>query len=99
MAIDGSWKIIMKTPIGDQELKADFVASGASLTGTLSSAMLGSAEIEDGRTEGDKAWWTLNVSQPMKMTLKFEADVTGDAVAGTADVGMFGKSAFTGNKV
>lgn len=99
MSVDGTWKIVMKTPMGDQEATAQVATSGSILTGTVSSGMLGSAPIEDGRIEGDKAWWTVNISQPMQLTLKLEATFSGDAVDGEVELGMFGKSSFTGRRV
>jgi hypothetical protein len=99
MAIDGTWKIVSKTPMGDQEATAVVSVADDVLTGTVSSDLFGSTEIQDGRVEGDKAFWTLNISSPLQLTLKHEAIFTGDAVVGEVDLGLFGKAAFTGQKV
>lgn len=97
MPIDGTWKIVAKTPMGDQESTADVETSGGVLTGTVSS-MFGEVPIEDGKIDGDKATWTLHVTSPFQLTLKHEAVFSGDTVSGEVDTGMFGKSSFTGVK-
>lgn len=97
MSIDGTWKIIAKTPMGDQESTAVVATSGGVLTGTVSS-MFGAVPIEDGKIDGDKATWTLNVTSPFQLSLKHEATFSGDTVSGEVDTGMFGKSSFTGVK-
>lgn len=97
MSIDGTWKIIAKTPMGDQESTAVVATSGEALTGTVSS-MFGSAPIEDGKIVGDTATWTLNLTAPLQLSLKHRATFSGDTVTGEIDMGMFGKSSFTGVK-
>lgn len=98
MAIDGKWKIVTKTPMGPQEATADVQVSGGVLTGEVSSA-LGDSKIEDGRVEGDKASWTVNVTSPMALSLKYEGTFSGDTVSGDVELGMFGKSTFAGQRV
>jgi hypothetical protein len=85
--------------MGDQVATAAVTTSGSDLSGTVSSGMFGSAPIEDGRIDGDKACWTLNISSPMQLTLKHEAVFAGDTVTGEVDLGMFGKSSFSGSRV
>lgn len=98
MAIDGKWKIVTKTPMGPQEATADVLVTGGVLTGDVSSA-LGDAKIEDGRVEGDQARWTVNVTSPMALTLKYKGIFSGDTVSGDVELGMFGKSTFSGQRV
>jgi hypothetical protein len=99
MPQDGTWKIVTKTPMGDLEATAVVAVDGDVLTGTVSSDLFGSVPIEDGRVEGDKAWWTLNISSPLQLTLKHAATFTADAVSGEVDLGLFGKATFSGRQV
>ena len=98
MAIDGKWKVITNTPMGAQEGTADLQTSGGSLTGTVTS-MFGDVAIEDGKVDGDEASWTLNITSPMAMSLKHKATFSGDTVKGEVELGMFGKSTFTGTRL
>jgi hypothetical protein len=98
MSIDGEWKIVVDSPMGAQEATATIAAAGDVLTGTAQSS-LGAAELENGRIDGDRASWTMRISSPFPMELKYAAVFSGDTVSGTVDIGMFGKSPFKGRKV
>ena len=98
MAIDGQWKISMESPMGRQEATATLVTSGDTLTGTAVSGF-GGAELENGTAGGDRATWTINMTAPFPMSLKYEATFSGDTVSGTVDAGMFGSMPFTGTRV
>ena len=98
MAVDGQWKIIVDSPMGPQEATATLVTSGIVLSGTAVSGF-GGAELEDGRIDGDKATWTITMTVPFPMTLKYEAVFAGDTVSGQVDTGMFGKAPFKGERI
>jgi len=46
-------------------------------------------EFLDAVAEGNKLTWTQVVTTPMKLTLKFDVDVDGDAMTGTSKAGSF----------
>ena len=98
MAIDGQWKIIVDSPMGPQEATATLAVQDGVLTGEAISPF-GPAHIEDGAVEGDRATWTINMTAPFPMALKYEALFSGDQVAGSVDTGMFGKVPFKGSKL
>ena len=98
MAFDGTWNIVMKTPIGDQQSTLTLAANGPTLTGSMSSGAMGTTALRDGTVDGDKAAWKADITQPMAMTLEFSATVAGDTISGNAKLGMFGNAAFTGAK-
>lgn len=95
--IDGSWTTVTQTPMGDQVAELTLQTSGDSLTGTRIDAM-GTMEIENGKVEGNRATWTMNLTMPFQMEL--EADVTfdGDTLSGTIRAGSFGTSPVTGTR-
>jgi len=97
MAVDGQWKIIVDSPMGAQEATATLATEGSVLTGTAVSSF-GSATLEDGLIEGDRASWTIHMTAPFPMVLKYEATFAGDSVSGQVDVGMFGKVPFRGSR-
>ena len=98
MAIDGTWNIVMKTPIGDQQATLALSANGQSVQGTMSSGSMGATTLRDGTTDGKTASWKADISQPMSMTLEFTADIEGDTISGNAKLGMFGNAPFTGTR-
>jgi hypothetical protein len=97
MSADGNWKITINTPMGAQEVNASITTSGDTFTGTTSGRM-GDQKIE-GKVNGDTLTWSTNISQPMPMTLEFQATVNGDNMSGTVQLGAFGSAPLSGVRV
>jgi carbon-monoxide dehydrogenase large subunit len=70
---------------------------GGVLTGKLD-APEGAQEFA-GTVEGNRLKWEMKVTQPMPITLKYDLTVDGDALSGTAKLGMFGKAKVTGERI
>ncbi|MCX7864387.1 MAG: molybdopterin-dependent oxidoreductase, partial [Novosphingobium sp.] len=94
--IDGAWNMVMKTPMGDQEMVGHFATDGNTVTGKLTSAM--GEQAFSGTLEGNRVRFNLEVEQPMKLTLKYDLTFEGDAVSGKAKMGMFGSAKVTGKR-
>jgi len=97
MSADGNWKITINTPMGAQEVTASIVTAGDTFTGKTSGRM-GDAEIS-GKVAGDTLTWSSAITNPMPMTLEFEATVNGDAMTGNVKLGAFGNAALSGVRV
>ena len=82
MAVDGAYDCVAKTPMGDQKGVFTVVSSGDRFNGTFA-GMMGSLDVIDGKVEGDKLTWKMEMTMPMPMTLECEAEVAGDAITGT----------------
>jgi hypothetical protein len=95
--VDGSWDTVTKSPMGDQKATLTVTSSGDSFTGNYSGAM-GTTEIKDGKVDGDKLTWSLDISVPMPMTLTCEATVDGDTINGTVTAGAFGSFPMSGTR-
>lgn len=67
------------------------------LTGYLTAAE-GRQDIT-GKVEGDRLKFEVQVEQPMKITLKYDLQVDGDAIFGKVKMGMFGSSKLTGERI
>jgi hypothetical protein len=94
MSADGNWKITINTPMGAQEVSASITTSGDTFTGKTSGRM-GDSEIS-GKVNGDTLTWSAAITQPMPMTLEFEATVSGDSMSGNVKLGAFGNAPLTG---
>ncbi len=94
MSADGNWKITINTPMGAQTVDANITTSGDTFTGTTSGQM-GTQTVE-GKVNGDTLTWSTQISQPMPMTLEFEATVSGDTMNGNVKLGAFGSAPLTG---
>lgn len=98
MSVSGTYDLVIKTPMGDQKAKFTVNATGDSFTGNISSDMMGSMDIEDGKVAGDTLTWQMAMKVPMPMDLDCEARVDGDAISGTVKAGMFGSMDMSGTR-
>ena len=95
MSVDGNWTIAMETPLGTRHASLALATAGGSLSGTMSGEA-GTTAIANGRVSGGDIAFTVDITQPMTMTLEFSAKVAGDAMTGSVKLGMFGTAPLTG---
>lgn len=96
MAVDGTYTITIKTPMGDLNATLKLNTDGGTLTGTLESAMTGVTEITDGKVNGNELTWTQNAKTPVgPLTLNITASVEADRISGQAG-SPFGPAPFEG---
>ena len=98
MSVAGTYDVTIKTPMGDQKGKLTINPAGDGFTGSVTSDMMGSMDIAEGKLSGDTATWTMDMKVPMPMTLECEATVAGDAISGSIKAGMFGSMAMSGTR-
>ncbi len=96
MAVDGTWKLTVNTPMGAQESTLVITSSGGTLTGTQSAGSGEGKPIDEGTVNGNNISWKSSISRPMAMTLAFSGVVNGDSLTGSVKLGMFGSQQFTG---
>ena len=97
MAVDGKYNITINSPMGAQKATLELKADGATLTGTQAAAQ-GSMAIANGKVDGNNVSWSVNITQPMPITLEFSGTVDGDKISGNAKAGAFGSFPFSGNR-
>lgn len=95
MAVNGSWNITIKTPMGEQKGKLTLEQNGAALSGTMASPM-GAVPIENGAVDGDSVTWHAKVTSPMPLTLEFSGKIDGGNIGGSVKLGAFGSSTWSG---
>jgi hypothetical protein len=98
MSVAGTYDVVIKTPMGDQKGKLTVNPAGDVFTGSITSDMMGSMDVEDGKVSGDTITWKMDMKVPMPMTLDCEATVDGDAITGEVRAGAFGSMAMTGTR-
>ncbi|GFE87655.1 xanthine dehydrogenase [Steroidobacter agaridevorans] len=94
--VDGSWKMVLATPMGPQPMTGHFETQGGVLKGTLASDQ-GSQDFE-GTVTGNLLKWEMKVTKPMPLTLKYELLIDGDTLFGKAKLGIFGTAKVTGQR-
>ena len=95
--VDGTWDTVTHSPMGDQKATLTVNSTGDSFTGTYAGAM-GTTDV-NGKVDGDKLSWAVDITVPMPMTLTIEATVDGDAINGTVTAGAFGSFPMEGTRV
>ena len=97
MSVAGTYDVVTKTPMGDQQGKFTVNVDGDSFTGAVTGPM-GAMDVNEGKVDGNKLTWKMDMKVPMPMTLDCEATVDGDALTGTVKAGAFGSMALTGKR-
>ncbi len=98
MAVDGTYNITLKTPMGDRPAKLTLAAAGAGLTGTFGGEQ-GSTDLQEGSVSGDDVkFFTMFTGAMGEMKLDFSGKVDGDKIGGTVQFGAFGSGAWEGTR-
>jgi len=98
MSVDGVWDAVVESPMGAQKSTFTLKAQDGKVTGNSAQPAGGLSPVLNGKIDGGKVSWSVDVTTPMKMTVDFEGTVAGDKIAGFARPGMFGKFPFTATK-
>ena len=99
MGIDGTYKITANTPIGKMDSTLTLKTDGDSLSGSNSSAMMGTVEFSGGKVDGNSFTFEMSLNTPMgKMDMTNNGTVDGDNISGEVKTSM-GNSAYTGVRV
>jgi hypothetical protein len=97
MSVDGTWNVVVKSPMGDQPSTLTLKADGGTLTGTAS-AQGNTNPIANGKVDGDAVSWSNSITTPFPMTLEFSGKVEGDSLSGSVKAGSFGSFPFSGKR-
>lgn len=97
MSADGTWTIIVKSPMGEQKSTLNLITNGDALSGDAIGPG-GAATVTDGKVSGNEVSWKLAVTSPMPMTLEFIGTIAGDTLNGKVKAGNFGSFDFSGSR-
>lgn len=95
--VDGDWDCITKSPLGEQTSVFTVKSDGSSFTGQ-NVGQMGSLDVIDGKVDGNKLTWKMEMKVPMPMTLDCSATVEGDTLNATVGAGAFGSFPMTGKR-
>jgi hypothetical protein len=97
MTTDGTWNLVMATPMGERQSSLSVKTAGDALVGSQS-ADGNSTQIFDGTVNGNDISWKVSITDPMPMTLEFSGVINGDEISGSVTLGPFGTSSFSGRR-
>ncbi len=83
----GTWDVTLDTPIGKMAVVFEIAESDGVITGVARSDAE-SVDFQDAHADGDRLTWSQAVTTPMRLTLKFDVVVEGDAMTGTSKAGI-----------
>jgi hypothetical protein len=93
----GTWDVTIDTLIGKMEVVFDITQQDGVISGVARSDAE-TVDFLDAVADGNRLTWTQLVTTPMRLTLKFEVTVEGDAMTGTSKAGMFPASKVYGSR-
>ncbi|WP_139999776.1 DJ-1/PfpI family protein [Paenibacillus paridis] len=94
---DGNWDTTIATPVGKLEVKLSISTREGIIKGT---AIQGDEAVDwiNPVLENNKLAWSLRITKPMRLNLKFEVTVEGDHMSGIAKAGILPASKLVGNR-
>jgi hypothetical protein len=92
---DGTWNIVIATPIGRQEVSLVLTSDGAAVTGTATTSAE-TVTVNDGHFEDGVLKCSVDLKKPFPMTVVYVLTLDGDDVTGTAKAGPFPASKVIG---
>lgn len=96
-ALNGNWDIVMTTPMGPQAMELTVTIEDGEASGSVGSPE-GTQAIEAAHADGNRLRFDLRVAKPIKITLSFDLEVTGDSIAGKCKMGLFGSAKVEGKR-
>jgi hypothetical protein len=96
-SVDGEYDCVTKSPLGEQTSVFTVKSDGNSFTGQ-NAGQMGTLDVIDGKVDGNKLTWKMEMKVPMPMTLDCSATIEGDQFNGTVGAGAFGSFPMTGKR-
>ena len=98
MSADGTWKLVMKTPLGERKATLALKAADAALSGKMTNEEGNSTDIFEGTVAGNGLTFKAAIKSPMPLTLEFKGSVDGDKISGTVGASGVGSWPFSGTR-
>lgn len=96
--IEGEWETTIATPIGKLDVLFSFTHKEGRLTGTATQGEE-TVPLERLTFAGNEGTWFMNVTKPMRLSLKFRVVIDNDQLSGEAKAGLLPASRLTGRRI
>jgi hypothetical protein len=97
MSVEGTWDLVIATPIGKQEAALELSIEEGYLRG-IAKGQKEDVELTALKLVGVRLTWAQSITKPMRLNLVFDVTVDGDAMSGTAKAGRLPASRVTGRR-
>jgi hypothetical protein len=99
MSVDGTWQLVISTPIGKQHAALELSTKDGRLRGIARDQKHGEeVELTELVLDGDRLTWRQSITKPMRLRLTFDVTVHGDDMTGTSKAGRLPSSSVTGHR-
>ncbi|MEC0209099.1 DJ-1/PfpI family protein [Paenibacillus ehimensis] len=95
---DGDWDTTIATPVGKLQVRLSISTRDGMIRGTATQGDE-TAEFINPLLQDDKLTWSLQISKPMRLNLRFEVATEGNQMTGFAKAGVLPGSKLTGMRV
>ena len=100
MSIEGTWDLVVETPIGKQRATLELSTKDGSWQGVARDQKNGDVStLTDVVLTGDQLSWAQSITKPMRLNLTFTVTIDGDEMTGRAKAGRLPSSRVTGHRV
>jgi hypothetical protein len=97
MTVEGTWDLVIATPIGRIRPVVDLRYTGEQLTG-IAHGLGEQVPLRNVVVEGNQVSWTQSVTKPLRLNLAFTVTIDGDELSGTSKAGRLPTSKVTGQR-
>jgi hypothetical protein len=98
VSVDGTWQMVVDSPMGKQQVQLDLKTEGDQLTGTVTNKSNNmTTDVVDGKVDGDNLTWKAKMAK-FNVTLTFNTTVSDDTMTGKVKAGMFGSFNVNGTR-
>ena len=97
MNANGSWKVTLSTKLGAQDIQLHISTDGNHLDCLIESPM-GNMDVQ-GTVSGNSLSRDMKISKPIPMKARYEIEIDGDTMSGTAKLGFLGKAKLSGVRI
>ncbi|HEX6345224.1 hypothetical protein [Umezawaea sp.] len=99
MSVDGTWDLVVETPIGRQRATLELSTRDGVLRGVARDPERGEEVVlGDLVVDGDRLTWTQSITRPLRLNLAFDVTVGGDGMTGYSKAGRLPRSRVTGRR-
>ena len=98
MSADGTWKLVMKTPLGERKATLALKEDGGALSGKMTNEEGNATDIFEGKASGNDVSFKAAIKSPMPLTLEFKGAVDCDKISGTVGASGVGSWPFSGSR-
>ncbi|MEO6085986.1 MAG: hypothetical protein ABIQ18_23035 [Umezawaea sp.] len=99
MSAEGTWELVVDTPIGRQRAVLELSTRDGVLHGVARDQRHGEeTALTDLVADGDRLTWAQAVTKPLRLNLVFDVVVAGDEMTGHSKAGRLPKSRVTGRR-